>query len=217
MKTPGNPRFIRCCLLILTITLVTTTSGSAALLSAVSATSDMGGSYGTSLTLAIDGSGLTPVSLTGVHDPTIPGNSWISDNGDLTGDITFDLGGLQAINGFSFWNQNDGGPERFGVNGIQAVMISSSTDGNSFNPMIGAPTVFAQEFGQFSSAQQFSFATVNASFIRLTVLSNFGDPTNTGFAEVQFNTAAVPDAGSSLVLLGISLLGLGGTRRWTVS
>ena len=175
------------------------------LVSAVSATTDMGSGFGTSLTNTINGTGLSSLSLTATHDGTIPGNSWVS-MGATSGQITFSLGALYQINGFSFWNQNGGGPGAAGSTGIHNVTVLSSTNGTTFNPIAGGPTSFAQVAGATALPPEiFSFAAVSASFIRFQVTSNWGD-VQTGFAEVQFSSVPAPASAVIPALIGLGAL-----------
>ena len=133
----------------------------------------------------INGNGLVSFpSLTADHEASIPSNSFVSD--DSTGSFDFDLGGTFILDGFSFWNQNNGGPGASGTTGIQGVVVSSSLDGVNYTPIPGSPTTFAQVTTDLSPPETFTFTPVNASFIRFEVSSNYGD-TSTGFAEVAFS------------------------------
>jgi hypothetical protein len=182
-------------------------------ISTVTATTNMGSGFGTSLTNTVNGVGLTSLSLTATHGATVPRNSWVSAQGVLTGQITFNLGGLSSVNSFSFWNQNNGGPGLAGSTGIQGVQVLYSTDGTTFTALLGGPSVFARETGNTSSPQIFSFTAVNAAFFRFVVLSNYGDPGQTGFAEVGFNrVTAVPEP-TTMLLLGTGLAGIGAKVR----
>lgn len=171
----------------------------------VTATTTMGSGFGTSLANTLNGAGLSFYDPSATHSGTSPGNSWVSSPGVLTGSITYDLGGLQALNGFSFWNQNGGGPGSAGAAGIQGVLISYSANGVTYNPLPGAPTVFAQVAPVTAPAVQFSFAEVNAAFIRFDIASNYGFASNVGYGEVMFTeAAAVPEP--STYLAGALLL-----------
>ena len=181
----------------------------ASLISPVSATTNMGSGFSTSLTNTINGVGLSSLSLTAEHTETLDENSWVSQAGILTGKITFDLGALVLIDGFSFWNQNNGGPGALGSTGIKGVQIGYSTNNITFNPLLGAPTVFAQATGNTSFAQQFTFPPVIAEFVQFTVLSDYGDVNYTGFAEIQFSR--VPEPGTVLTGVlgaGVCFIGL---------
>jgi hypothetical protein len=163
------------------------------LVSAVSATTDMGSGFATNLLNTINGNGLSSLSLTATHTGTTPANSWVSAANVHSGQITFNLGGTFAINGFSFWNQNGGGPGPGGATGINGVTVLRSTDGVNFFPIAGAPTAFAQQpASTLVPPEIFSFAPVNASFIRFQVAGNWGDPGQTGFGEVQFSAVPAP-------------------------
>tara|TARA_R110001632_G_scaffold35346_5_gene89240 strand:+ start:2244 stop:2765 length:522 start_codon:yes stop_codon:yes gene_type:complete len=75
-----------------------------------------------------------------------------------------------------------------GQAGIQGVVVSSSEDGVTYTPIAGSPTTFSQVTSSTSPAEIFSFTAVTASFIRLDIMSNYGDPGNLlGFAEIAFS------------------------------
>lgn len=167
----------------------------------VSASTDMGSGFGTMLENTFNGTGLTEFpSLTASHFPSDPLNSWVSDS-TVSGQIDFDLGGIFSVDGFSFWNQNGGGPGLDGSTGIQDVVVQASTNGLDFFDVSGAPAVFAQVTGMdLELPEQFSFDPVNATHIRFVVQSNYGD-LQTGFGEVAFSSgsATVPEP-ANLVL-----------------
>jgi F5/8 type C domain-containing protein len=152
------------------------------------AATDMGSASGTSILNTINGVGLTAPTLTALHAGTRPGNSWVSAGGVRTGQVTFDLGTPYSLTGFSFWNQNAGGPGPAGSTGIQGVAVLYSTDGVSFVQLPGAPGAFAQVSATGPvGPERFSFPPVTASFVRFQITSNYGDVNNTGFAEVAFD------------------------------
>jgi hypothetical protein len=191
---------------------------SAALVTGVTATTNMGTGFGTSLANTVNGVGLTGdvPSLTSPHDSTLPANSWVSAPAILTGNVDFTFPSAQPIGGFSFWNQNAGGPGTLGSTGIQGVNISYSLDGTTFLPLPGAPTTFAKVTGVGPAAPQtFTFAPVIASRVRFGITSNYGDRDNggqTGFAEAQFNTTPVPEPAT--VGFGLALVGaIASSRR----
>lgn len=191
---------------------------SAGLVSAVSATSDMGNRLGgVSLANAINGSGLSSLSLSATHAATIPSNSWASAVGTTTGNITFTLGGDYLLDGFSFWNQNNGGPGGAGSTGLQRVEVLTSTDGVSFDSWF--TTAFLRESGDTSAAQLENPSDVVASYVRFHVLSNYGD-SSSGFAEIQFDGASCTQVNcnrlpepESVALVAVSLGALGVARR----
>ncbi len=154
----------------------------------ITVSTNMGSGFGTNIQNTVNGVGLSSLSLTATHAATIPPNSWVSATGQLTGTVTFNLGGIFTVDSFSFWNQNGGGPGANGSTGIQGVAVSTSTDGITFTPLSGGPTSFAQVTANANVPPQiFNFTPVSAGFFRFTILSNYGDPAQTGFAEVGFN------------------------------
>ena len=154
----------------------------------VSATTTLPASFGSSLDNTINGAGLdTFPSLSATHEMTTPDNSFLATNDQ--GAIDFDLGGSYLIDGLAFWNENAPGP---GQTGIQDVTVSSSEDGITYTPISGAPSTFAKVNGPTSTAEQFSFTPITASYIRFDVISNYGDPGNlVAFAEVAFSGTEV--------------------------
>jgi len=150
----------------------------------VSATTTLSAQFGSSLDNTINGTGLDVFpSLSATHEMTTPGNSFLATNEQ--GSIDFDLGGSYLVDGLAFWNENAPGP---GGTGIQGVVVSSSEDGIDYTLIAGSPTAFTQVTGSTSSAEQFSFTPITASYIRFDVVSNYGDPGNlVAFAEVAFS------------------------------
>jgi len=193
----------------------------AAVITAASASTNMGSGSGTSLNNTINGAGLSSFpSLTATHGPTSPSNSWVSGVA-ITGNIDFNLGGSFLVDGFSFWNQNAGGPGVAGSTGIQNVVVLSSVDGSTFTSIAGAPSIFSQVTGSsILPPEIFSFTPITASHIRFQVGSNYGDSEQTGFAEVAFSgspaaSSPVPEP-STFALLGIGavcLIGYGRRRK----
>jgi hypothetical protein len=171
-------------------------------------TPDMGAGFGTILANTVNGTGLASLTLTATHAATIPANSWVS-GGTLTGHIIFDLGSAFPVDSFSFWNQNGGGPGVAGSTGIQGVAVSTSLDGISYAALAGGPTQFSQVAGTVAGPEIFNFSAVSARFFQFTVSSNWGDSAETGFAEVGFNSAVVPEPATlSLTTLGALALAL---------
>ena len=207
-QTPSD--FVKLSLFLTAAFALTGINTQAGLVSATSATTNMGSGFATSLNNSINGVGLSSLSLSATHLATIPNNSWVS-SGTLTGNITFGFAAPFALDGFSFWNQNNGGPGALGSTGIRDLLISYSLDNVNFAPIPGAPAVFAQAPAGISPAQQFSFAPLFASSVRFSVQSNYGDLAQTGFAEVKFSGSAVPEPGT--VIFGLALCGVAATRR----
>jgi len=182
---------------------------------------------------AVNGQGLpgnTP-SLTGVHGESLNGNSWRSNilsNTEGTtipsGTITFNLNGSYNLSGFTFWNLG-GGSEELTRQGINNVTIEySNNGGTTWSTLSGAPSMFAQGTSGSPAtsqvAQQFSFASVAATHVRFTNLSNFGgftDPATQnriGFSEIQFAAGTkIPEPSSLLALLAFGLAGVSLGKR----
>lgn len=181
----------------------------ASLITGVTATTNMGSGFGTQLVNTVNGVGLSSLALDATHSATIPSNSWVS-SGTLTGSITFDLGSLFSLDGFSFWNQNAGGPGPTGSTGLALVDVLYSADDIAYSAW------FSDTFTRITTGgggpQLFNPVDVNARYVRFNVRSNWGDASQSGFAEVQFNSATVPEP-ATLVLFGVALAGLGLARR----
>jgi len=181
---------------------------------------------------AVNGQGLpgnTP-SLTGEHGESLIGNSWRSDILSNTqgttipsGTITFNLNGSYNLSGFTFWNLG-GGSEELTRQGINNVTIEySNNGGTTWSTLSGAPSMFAQGTSGSPAtsqvAQQFSFASVAATNVRFTNLSNFGgftDPgtqNRIGFSEIQFAGTKIPEPSSLLALLAFGLAGVSLGKR----
>jgi len=181
----------------------------------VTATTDMGSGFGTSLGNTLNGVGLSALTLTATHTATIPSNSWVSAFGVLTGNVTFNLGGLYVVDSFSFWNQNGGGPGTAGSTGIQGVEVLTSSDGVLFASLAGGPSVFARVSGSSGPPEIFAFAPVSATHFRFHILSDYGDTAETGFAEAGFNNA-VPEPSATALLALIAAALVYQRRRATV-
>jgi hypothetical protein len=141
-------------------------------------------------------------SLTASHNVPDGSNAWAFVG--TTGNIDFNLNGLYDLDGFSFWNANNSS----NTSSINGVNILTSLNGVNYTPLPGAPTQFAIGVNSLSPQppQQFAFTATQASFVRFTVLSNYGFSGATSFAEVQFSSATpVPFEFSPA--LGIGALG----------
>jgi len=99
----------------------------------------------------------------------------------------------------------------------------SNNGGTTWSTLSGAPIVFAQgTFGSPATSQtpqQFSFASVAATNVRFTNLSNFGGFTSPstnnriGFSEIQFAGTEIPEPSSLLALLAFGLAGVSLGKR----
>lgn len=150
---------------------------------------------------AYDGTGLESFpSLTANHGQTHEFNSFLGF--PITGTIDFNLGGSFLIDGLSFWQTAH--PHL--VAGINGVNFLSSTDGITYTLIAGAPTSFAPVYDPFLiTPQQFTFNPISASYIRMQVLSNYGAPNFSGFAEIAFAEGATLGTESSFDLESVIL------------
>ena len=152
----------------------------------VSATSTVPPDYATNITNTLNGVGLSSFpSLSALHQSSAPGNCFVVMGTSLS--ITYNLGDLFNIDGFTFWNQDGGGPGGSGTSGIRQVSLFYSVDNVNFFPIPGAPTEFSQKllFGN-NPPEVFSFPSVLASYIRIDVSSNWGH-SHTGYNEIAFS------------------------------
>lgn len=178
----------------------------------------------------VNGKGLagnTP-SLTGNHVPSMNGDAWrsvvLANTQGTTipsGTITFNLNGSYNLSGFTFWNLG-GSSAELTRQGIKNVTIEySNNGGTTWSTLSGAPSMFAQGTSSPTTSQapqQFSFASVAATNVRFTNLSNFGGFTGStnnriGFSEIQFAGTKIPEPSSLLALLAFGLAGVSLGKR----
>jgi len=186
-------------------------TGRAALITGVTVSTDMGSFLSVPENM-VDGSGLTGELAAGTHaasteDPLA--NAWKSATPNTSGNVTFDLGGLFALDAFYVWNHSQNTDGSRGVNGVNVL---TSTDGTNFAALVGGPASFAQQAPSAAiPAQEFLVSSVPATHVRFEILSNFNPGfTNVGLSEVQFSGTAVPiPEPSTFVLAALALAGLG--------
>ena len=139
----------------------------------------------------INGSGLSSFpSLTAGHQILDgPEGSTIWGGQGTSGEITFNLGGLQSVNSLSFWNYggSTGGFNTVGVNGVE---ILASTDGINFILIPETPTNFSQ-LAITSTPEIFNFPAISATHIKFNILSNHGNSDTVAIGEVAFGFSEI--------------------------
>lgn len=176
-------------------------------------------------------SGLSSASLTATHARSDSNGSeeinWIAAAGFDSGDLIFDLGGLYTLSGSSIWNFNadSGDLSRVPVSTIQ---IAVSTDGLNFGSLLSlsvngsAPSTTGNltrtpDGGVLAlNPDLITFASVNATHVKLSVVAPTSRFVGAGLSEVAFDgvpaSSAVPEP-SSFALLGLGTLALTFARR----
>ena len=161
----------------------------------------------------IDDSGLsTPVNNASILDGAFI-HMWLGNA--TTGTVTFNLGGSYALTAADIWNYNFSGNTN---RGTQTFDILTSSDGVNFTPVRTNATL-AQGNGFATPNQVINFGA-DASYVELSILSNWGSSSYVGLGKVKFEgTAAsapsnVPEPYSAaLVLTALSGLSILGRRR----
>jgi hypothetical protein len=181
---------------------------------------------------AVDGGGLSDPTLvdTGATAPasdadypsqsTDPSTMWMSNGPDASSQagqyITFNLGSPELLTGFHLWNYNEAyaGGSSYTDRGLDDVTLSFSADGSDFS------TIPSQEVDGLTEAtglasytgETYTLATpVDAQYVRMTIITSYGDPEYNGISEIRF-LAPVPEP-ASLGVVGLSAMGLLARRR----
>jgi hypothetical protein len=206
-----------------------------ALIAFVTAETDMDPAVPSSfIASTINGLGLPgypPHVPTDLHDNADPSNAWLSGTGLTTGNIYLTMAGSGLVDRIYLWNMNSGDTDNLppptsrlpGSTGIQTVNLYYSLDplgtatSTTYTVVSGNPFVFLQETGTTSSAQYIEFTTpILANFIKLEIVTNWGDLTQTGFSEIAYREVVIPGAipePSSLGVFGGLALLLRSLRR----
>ncbi|MFO0066917.1 MAG: PEP-CTERM sorting domain-containing protein [Pirellulaceae bacterium] len=175
--------------------------------------------------------GYPPHDPSDLHDNADPSNAWLSGAGTTTGNIYLTLAGSALVDRIYLWNMNSGDTDNLppptsrtpGSTGIQLANLYHSLDllgtatTTSYTPISGNPFLFSQETGTTSGAQFIEFTTpILANFLKLEIVSNWGDLTQTGFSEIAYREVVVPGAipePSSLGVFGGLALAYRAMRR----
>jgi hypothetical protein len=180
--------------------------------------------------------GYPPHDPSDLHDNADPSNAWLSAPGQTTGNIYLTMAGSGLVDRIYLWNMNSGDTDNLppptsrtpGSTGIQTANLYYSLDllntatTTTYAPVSGNPFLFLQETGTTSSARYIEFTTpILANFIKLEILTNWGDLTQTGFSEIAYREVVVPGAipePSSLgVFAGLALVYRTASRRRIVA
>lgn len=178
-----------------------------------------GGPGSGTLTETFNQSGLTSNYVSGVTDfdsyiasgPThtniFSGYEWFSNFGTTSASVTYNLGGIFNIGKLALWNEES--------SGIGLLDLWYSTDGINFSALSLGLTPTDNPLGPNYAADVFSFASVNAQYVRFDMSRcpqiDPGSYASCAIGEVAFS-ANVPEP-ASLALFGIGLAGLASLRR----
>ena len=160
----------------------------------------------------INGSGL---SADGLHD-TYWGNMWMSDWNSDTHWLLFDLGQQVSLTGARLWQYaaDFGWPWYETDRGVRDFAISISTDGVNFTEVATAELARATVTALPAQLVELDGA---ARYVRIDTLTNWGNPSWTGLAEVRF-TGAVPEASTwAMLIAGFGLVGVSMRRRRAIA
>jgi hypothetical protein len=122
--------------------------------------------------------------------------------------VTYDLGAVFGIDRFALWNEDAAGIAAFNLLGVDERAPRSP-------PMLAGVSPIDNPVANYP-AQVFSFAAVDARFVRLEAL-RCPQPDGTSYngcsiGEVAFRTSAVIPEPSTYALVGAGLAGLLGVR-----
>jgi len=203
------------------VAIVPIDNAQAAVITGVTASTNMGAFSYYGIENTVNGYGLTNnlPSLTAAHAGNGYYDSWISSQGKTTGNIDFNLNGQYSLQGFSFWKLSTWCVPGHGYS-IKDVEISTSTDGTTYKPLIGAPTQFSQGTDDATVyPEQFKVAPTIANHVRFKVLNTYVSEENSfaAFSEVQFDgtpyTAPPTAVPTPALLPGLIGLGVAALRK----
>ena len=147
----------------------------------------------------VDGSGLT-AGATGVlgnadstHGNAPDGNMWVSDTGDTSPVLIFNMGAVYNLKTTRIWNYNEGCCTAFGAKDIQ---VSVSADNVTYT-ILSTNTLVQGGGSTAQPAQDCSTVAMSVRYVRLRILNNCGGALS-GLSEVRFVGAASGAGGLTL-------------------
>lgn len=153
----------------------------------------------------------TYLSTNPLHNLDGIGQEWFSNSPVTSASVTYDLGAVLNLGALILWNEDSTGIGKFN--------LSASTGGGVFNILLAGvtPDQSANPFVEPYAAQLFSFASVNARYLRIDMLECPGQGGYAGcaigeVAVAQINETPLPGA-VALFASGLAVLGLVGRRK----
>ncbi len=179
------------------LALASTPAAAATIVSATSATIDVGGPGFGSINDTFNQAGLSTGYTSGVtdfdtyiasdpiHTLLFAGNEWFSNEPSTTAQVTYDLGSAMGIDRLALWNEES--------SGIGSLDLLTSIDGITFSSLgtfIPVPAGAVVDY----SAQVFSFGATNARYVRFAMSdcpAGAGAFNSCAIGEVAFRSAAI--------------------------
>lgn len=162
-----------------------------------------------------DGSGLADKSSDGLLEHSSkPADMWLTEKGQTTGWIEFDLGKVHKLDLIQIWNFN----EKWHTNrGLKKADISIWTEGVGWQKVLDDFQVDeADGSDDYDEPVLAKLAGVQAQKIRFDDLANLGDAEYVGLSEVRFFEVLGPAAVRPQPADGAKGVGLSGlTLNWT--
>lgn len=135
------------------------------------------------------------------------GSPWLSNNGNTTGSIVFDLGGFYSIERLAIWQGGStGGGGISTPRNINGITLEMSTD-SAFTSPFAAGSFNVPQDASVSAypVRDFDLTDSVGRYVRLNITSNHGDPGLTRFGEIAFDVNAVPEPSSCFLLLAAGI------------
>jgi len=164
---------------------------------------------------AFDGSGLADKNSDGLLEHSSkPADMWLSEKGQTTGSIEFDLGKAHKLDLIQIWNFN----EKWHTNrGLKKADISIWTESKGWQKVLDDFTLDeADGSDDYDEPALAKLSGVQAQKIRFDDLANLGDAEYVGLSEVRFLEVLGPAAVRPQPADGATGVGLGGLAlAWT--